>query len=405
MLRRATPLVGLPQRLAITSRLSKSQLAHLSTRSTPTPTSSSFLPSPHATVLPRIGPLALRTQFSTKPPVQPNTIDKKLEKELGKQKMEARPDVVSSQSSVRHVIESGQAPVKTDQDFLKDLKGDLDNVKDTLALQSVPRESFALGLAGTLPYMGTSFATCYLAWDLSTTWPTGSVILNSLMISHETAAHWLQLLEPIQVGYGAVIISFLGAIHWGLEYAEKEPSPKRTRFRYGLGVIAPAVAWPTTFMPIEWALTSQFLSFTFLYLADARATTWGWTPTWYGPYRFVLSAIVGAAIVISLIARAKIGESKTRLKTSDLHDLMDQRSNPNQKFRNWAKEEEEERERIRREKEKEEKKKKEQERKKKREEKKKEQKGNGDEKEGKQPKGNPREVDDSTDSKKEDVEE
>jgi hypothetical protein len=35
----------------------------------------------------------------------------------------------------------------------------------------------------------------------------------------ETAAHWLAVLQPIQIGYGAVLLSFLGAIHWGLEFA------------------------------------------------------------------------------------------------------------------------------------------------------------------------------------------
>ncbi len=34
------------------------------------------------------------------------------------------------------------------------------------------------------------------------------------MVSHETAQQWLEMLEPIQLGYGAVIISFLGAVHW-----------------------------------------------------------------------------------------------------------------------------------------------------------------------------------------------
>ena len=38
------------------------------------------------------------------------------------------------------------------------------------------------------------------------------------------------------------------------------------------GVIAPAVAWPTIFMPVEYALITQFTAFTFLYFADARAT-------------------------------------------------------------------------------------------------------------------------------------
>jgi hypothetical protein len=34
-----------------------------------------------------------------------------------------------------------------------------------------------------------------------------------------TAQHWLEVLQPIQIGYGAVLLSFLGAIHWGLEFA------------------------------------------------------------------------------------------------------------------------------------------------------------------------------------------
>jgi hypothetical protein len=29
----------------------------------------------------------------------------------------------------------------------------------------------------------------------------------------------LHFLEPLQIGYGASILSFLGAIHWGLEWA------------------------------------------------------------------------------------------------------------------------------------------------------------------------------------------
>ena len=35
----------------------------------------------------------------------------------------------------------------------------------------------------------------------------------------QTAQHILDILQPIQIGYGAVLLSFLGAIHWGLEFA------------------------------------------------------------------------------------------------------------------------------------------------------------------------------------------
>jgi hypothetical protein len=71
-------------------------------------------------------------------------------------------------------------------------------------------------------------------------------------------------------------------------------------------VIAPAVAWPTLLLPIEYALISQFLAFTFLYYADARAAIRGWTPSWYPMYRFILTFIVGSSIVLSLIGREKI---------------------------------------------------------------------------------------------------
>lgn len=61
-------------------------------------------------------------------------------------------------------------------------------------------------------------------------------------------------------------------------------------------------------MPVEYALISQFLAFTFLYFADARAVVRGWAPPWYSTYRFVLTFVVGASIVASLIGRGEIAD-------------------------------------------------------------------------------------------------
>lgn len=83
-----------------------------------------------------------------------------------------------------------------------------------------------------------------------------------------------------------------------------------------IGVAAPAVAWPTIFMPVEYALIIQFLAFNGLYFADARATVKGWCPPWYSTYRFVLTFIVGASIVASLVGRGQIVKSDGRLKSS-----------------------------------------------------------------------------------------
>jgi hypothetical protein len=107
------------------------------------------------------------------------------------------------------------------------------------------------------------------------------------------------------------IISFLGAIHWGLEFAGYGGHHKYRR--YAIGVVAPAVAWPTILLPVEYALIVQFLAFNFLYFADARATQLGWAPPWYGTYRFVLTFIVGASIVLSLVGRGQIGDQVHQL--------------------------------------------------------------------------------------------
>jgi hypothetical protein len=192
--------------------------------------------------------------------------------------------------------------------------------------------------------------------------------VNSFMITPQAAHEWLLAIEPIQLGYGAIIISFLGAIHWGLEYAEKQPttSLRRTRFRYGVGLAAPVVAWPTLFMPWYFALTTQFAAFTAMYFVDARATTRGWAPPWYGTYRFVLTLIVGAAIMLSLIGRARVGDAAPQL--SGLAAKFHQTSGEEPYSEKWEKLESKERKKVKKEKEEAEKRKKEEEAKQKKKE-------------------------------------
>lgn len=104
----------------------------------------------------------------------------------------------------------------------------------------------------------------------------------------------------------AQIISFLGAIHWGLEFGGY--GGHLGYKRYQIGVLATALAWPTILLPAEYALIGQFLIFNFLYYTDSRATKRGWAPAWYAVYRFVLTFIVGSAIVASLIGRGQIAD-------------------------------------------------------------------------------------------------
>ncbi|KXJ86770.1 hypothetical protein Micbo1qcDRAFT_140098, partial [Microdochium bolleyi] len=345
------------------------------------------------------GQLTHKASYADKPPPLQVGRDAEDEKRLGEQKLKADPSAVSTESSVRQFYEPAEPPADGPKPEITDgLRHDLGIVKDTFSVAHVPKESYVLGLAGTLPYLATSLSTVFLSWNINAEPGTG--FLHSLMLSQESAHWWLAVIEPIQLGYGAVIISFLGAIHWGLEYAEKKPSHDRTRFRYGLGVVAPMAAWPTMFLPVEFALTSQLAAFTGLYFADTTATKRGWAPSWYSSYRFVLTAIVGAAITISLIGRAKVGDAKPRL--SGLSSKFHETHGEEQYSEKWAKLEDVEREKLRKKKEEEEKKRKEAEKKAKEEEKKnkkKEAKGKGDEKKQQQGKeGEKGEEQDSDDS-------
>ncbi|KAN0090304.1 putative mitochondrial inner membrane protein 1 [Hyaloscypha variabilis] len=234
-------------------------------------------------------------------------IDEKAEHKIAESKLEAHPSDVSGESSVRHVFEQGQSEAKGDE-MTGAIRADLKTIKETFSLADVPKESLYLGAAGILPYAATSLSTVYLAYDINHAHDTG----RGLLFSPETAHQLLELITPIQIGYGAVIISFLGAIHWGLEYAGYGGYHSYRRYIYG--VVAPAVAWPTIFMPVEYALITQFLAFNFLYFADARATVRGWFPEWYSVYRFVLTFFVGASIVVSLIGRGQIVRADHNLR-------------------------------------------------------------------------------------------
>ncbi|KAK5451658.1 hypothetical protein LTS15_007918 [Exophiala xenobiotica] len=231
---------------------------------------------------------------------------KKFEEDLGKQALKPIPEAVSASSSTRAVASETSSEHEDDVDMMEGIRADFKTIKETFTLQDVPRQALYVGLAGVMPYLATSLTTVYLSFDIQYAANHG----QGFLLSGETAEALLHVIEPIQLGYGASIISFLGAIHWGLEWAGF--GGEKGYPRYSMGIVATAVAWPTLLLPVEVGLITQFLAFTFLYYNDARAATNGWAPSWYGTYRFVLTFIVGASIVASLIGRGQIADLVTR---------------------------------------------------------------------------------------------
>lgn len=76
-------------------------------------------------------------------------------------------------------------------------------IKDTFKLDAIPKEAIRIGLAGVIPYLVTSTATVVCAFEMNAAVHTGS----GFLMDASTAEALLHVLEPIQIGYGAVVRS------------------------------------------------------------------------------------------------------------------------------------------------------------------------------------------------------
>lgn len=60
-------------------------------------------------------------------------------------------------------------------------------------------------MAGVIPYLATSLQTVYLSYEINHAATTG----EGLIFSGQSAELMLHMLEPIQIGYGAVVSATL----------------------------------------------------------------------------------------------------------------------------------------------------------------------------------------------------
>jgi len=171
------------------------------------------------------------------------------------------------------------------------VKEDFASITSTIAAQ-VPQPLMAMGLAGGLPYIGTSLFTVWSARQAA----LAAEGLSS--IDPATALAALTQCTEYQIAYGAVMLSFLGAIHWGLEIAAY--GGQHGYRRLILGVVPVLYSVPTLMLAPQLALAVQWAGFTGMWYADMKATGAGWAPSWYSQYRFYLSVLVGSCIILTL---------------------------------------------------------------------------------------------------------
>ena len=142
---------------------------------------------------------------------------------------------------------------------------------------SVPTPAAWLGGAGVIPFAAGALG----AWALPAPWDLWAL--------------------QAQVFYGACILSFMGAVHWGLAMADYGGVPGASWQRLGGSVVPALLAWGALLLTPVLGLLVLLLTFAGLFMADLRVTRAGLAPGWYPRLRKPLTLLVVLSLGASLI--------------------------------------------------------------------------------------------------------
>ena len=131
-----------------------------------------------------------------------------------------------------------------------------------------------LGYAGLLPFIALALAT-------------------SIDFSLPLKPHYLL------ITYGAVILSFMGAIHWGVAISSKS---ELGQLQLGLSVLPALLAWAALMLPLVYGYSLLILSFISLCIFDKYVNKHDMLPSWYLPMRIILTT----GVVLCLIVAATV---------------------------------------------------------------------------------------------------
>lgn len=142
-------------------------------------------------------------------------------------------------------------------------------------LADVPRAALVLGFAGLVPFVAGSVIAFFAGY------PGAILVLN------------------LQMAYAAVILSFMGAVHWGLAMAQDDAGNWR---RLGLAVLPALAGWAALMIPNGLGLVLLAFGFAAVFFADLRSVDAGRAPGWYRVLRKPLTAVVLACLAADYLA-------------------------------------------------------------------------------------------------------
>lgn len=134
----------------------------------------------------------------------------------------------------------------------------------------LPPSALLLGAAGLIPFLGLAAASA-----LGFGWA-----------------------PPALAAYGAAILAFLGAVHWGLALRAPDSESGAELPRLALGVLPSLIAWVALLLPLRPGLALLAVAILATAAAEAAAAARGLVPPAYMRLRWALS--IGAATSLGL---------------------------------------------------------------------------------------------------------
>ncbi len=155
-------------------------------------------------------------------------------------------------------------------------------------MKRLPFLAIVLGLGGLIPF-----------------------VVGAAMILFFPATLPVPRLLAAFIDYGAVILAFLGAVHWGLALAGDPHGvvvrPGLHRSRLTLGVLPALVGWAALMIPLVasplLALAALLAGHLATVFVEGRAGRLGLMPAGYMTLRWLLTAVVSFCLAAVLLAR------------------------------------------------------------------------------------------------------
>lgn len=144
----------------------------------------------------------------------------------------------------------------------------------------IPLFALILGLGGLVPFVGLALAS----------------IVDPLRMSIWVASC---------MSYGAIILSFVGALHWAFAMTASELTDRRRRATYGWSVVPALIGWAGILVLPFWAWATAIIlvtGFWMHYLQDRRLARLIALPGWYLPLRMILTSVATISILVSALA-------------------------------------------------------------------------------------------------------